>query len=305
MRQDPSPRLPGSSPSGPIRSEKPTSALTEGANMKRFDRKFGGDLIDSLPRSPGVYLFKDLQGQVLYVGKAKNIRRRLSEYRNASRRKAHRKMRTLVREAAQLEVRLESSEPEALSLENELIQTLKPRYNIEGAYSFLYPAIGLKRTRAHTLLCFTTRTEAWQQFGFRWFGVFRSRLRAKQAFDTLAELLARLRHLEPVASLDAPSIRGSRIVGIRKLDLTVFSAVEEFLSGSSGPGLGIVSRALLDKPRARLESSQVEDQLRSLAEFHRVDLVRLRHALRAVGRSGTFVSQRERDALFIEARARR
>ena len=273
--------------------------------MKRFDRKFGGDLIDSLPRSPGVYLFKDLQGQVLYVGKAKNIRRRLSEYRNASRRKAHRKMRTLVREAAQLEVRLESSEPEALSLENELIQTLKPRYNIEGAYSFLYPAIGLKRTRAHTLLCFTTRTEAWQQFGFHWFGVFRSRLRAKQAFDTLAELLARLGHLEPVASLDAPSIRGSRIVGIRKLDLTVFSAVEEFLSGSSGPGLGIVSRALLDKPRARLESSQVEDQLRSLAEFHRVDLVRLRHALRAVGRSGTFVSQRERDALFIEARARR
>ena len=88
-----------------------------------------------------------------------------------------------------------------------------------------------------------------------------------------------------MASLDAPSIRGSRIVGIRKLDLTVFSAVEEFLSGSFGPGLSIVSRALLDKPRARLEASQVEDQLRSLAKFHKADLVRLRDALRAVGRS--------------------
>ncbi len=271
--------------------------------MKRFDRKFGSDLIDNLPRSPGVYLFKGQEGAVLYVGKAKNIRRRLSDYRNASRRKVHRKMRTLVREATELEVRLQPGEREALSLENQLIQTLRPPYNIEGAYSFLYPAIGFTDMRERTLLCFTTHVDAWQRFGFRWFGVFRSRLRAKEAFDTLVDLLARLGHLERVTSLDAPSIKGSRIVGIRQLDAVVVAAVEEFLSGASDSALGVVSQALLDKPRARREAGEVEDQLRSLAAFHKADLVGLQDALRRAGRSGSFVSQRDRDRLFIEARA--
>ena len=264
--------------------------------MKRFDRKFGSDLIDNLPRSPGVYLFKDQDSNVLYVGKAKNIRRRLSDYRNASRRKVHRKMRRLVREATELEVRPQPGEREALFLENELIQALRPPYNIEGAYVFLYPAIGLTRTSERTLLCFTTHVDAWQRFGFRWFGVFRSRLRAKEAFDTLVDL-------ERVTSLDAPSIKGSRIVGIRQLDAAVVSAVETFLSGSPDSALGVVSQALLEKPRARREASDVEGQLRSLAAFHRADLVGLHDALRGAGRAGSFVPQRERDRLFIEAKA--
>lgn len=271
--------------------------------MKSFDRKFGSDLIDSLPRAPGVYLFSDAQSKVLYVGKAKNIRRRLADYRNASRRKVHRKMRRLVREATQLEVRLQTSEQAALSLENELIQTLRPPHNIEGAYTFLYPAIGLTSTNEHTLLCFTTRSDAWEAFDFRWFGVFRSRRRAKDAFDTLVELLARLGHLERVGALGAPSIRGSRIVGFRQLAPNVVTAVEVFLSGSPGAGLAVVSHALLDKPRARREAADVEAQLRSLAAFHRSDLVRLHDALRAVGRAGTFVSQQQRDPLFIDAKA--
>lgn len=269
--------------------------------MKRFDRKFGRDRIANLPRSPGVYLFKDAEGAVLYVGKAKDIRRRLASYRDASRRKVHRKMRTLVREATLLEVRLQASERDALVLENQLIQRLKPRYNIEGAYSFLYPAIGLTRAPEHALLCFTTRTDTWEHLGFRWFGVFRSRLRAKEAFDTLITLLAYLGHLEKVASLDAPPIRGSRLVGIRQLDPEILSAVAEFLSGSSDRGLGIISRALVDKARARREAAVVEAHLVTLAAFYRTDLRRLHHALRQAGRPGTFVSQEERDHLFIEA----
>ena len=58
--------------------------------MRRFDRKFGADFLRELPEAPAVYLFKDEAGGVLYAGKAKNIRRRLAGYRNASRRKAHR-----------------------------------------------------------------------------------------------------------------------------------------------------------------------------------------------------------------------
>ena len=61
--------------------------------MRMFDRKFGERLIDELPATAAVYLFKDGQGAVIYVGKAGNIRRRLQQYRNATRRKVHRKMR--------------------------------------------------------------------------------------------------------------------------------------------------------------------------------------------------------------------
>ena len=51
--------------------------------LKRFDRKFGVDLLRELPAEPAVYLFKDESGEVLYAGKAVNIRRRLQAYRTA------------------------------------------------------------------------------------------------------------------------------------------------------------------------------------------------------------------------------
>ncbi len=286
--------------SRPTARSKTSSARAPGrADTKPFDRKFGADLIAGLPRSPAVYLFTDREGVVIYVGKAKDIRRRLSAYRNATRRKAHRKMRRLVREAGKLEVRPVSSEKKALALENQLIRTLEPRHNIQGAYWFLYPAIGVVRTPQRTMFCFTTRVDEFEPLGFRWYGVFRSRLRAKEAFDTLTDLLVLLGHRERVASLGAPRIRGSRVVGVRQLDARIVAATEQFLSGKPGQGLGAVSRALLDKPRARRDSREVQAQLRSLAAFHRTDLAPLSHALRQARRKGSFVSQEERDLLFI------
>ena len=120
-----------------------------------FDRKFGA--LGDLPRGPGVYLFRDADGNVLYAGKAKDLRRRLAGYRNATPRKAHRKMRTLVREAATLEVRPQESEKHALLLENELIRTLRPPFNVDGAFSFLYPALGVGRDADRVLFRWPVR----------------------------------------------------------------------------------------------------------------------------------------------------
>ncbi len=269
--------------------------------MKRFDRKFGAELLSELPTSPAVYLYKDEEGKVLYVGKAKNIRRRLASYRNASRRKAHRKMRIIVREASSIEVRLQGSEREALRLENELIRTLEPPLNVEGAYAFLYPAIGLARTERHSLLCFTTRTEAWEGHRFRWYGSFRSRLRAKEAFDTLVDLLSLLSHRERSSALgEQPDVRGSRLVGLRQLEPRLFAAVEDWLAGRSTEGLATLARALVDKPQARREATEVQAWLHRLRAFHASDLAKLHDALRRAGRSGHFVPQDERDTLFID-----
>lgn len=270
--------------------------------VKLFDRKFGAEVVASLPSSPGIYLFRDDDGRVLYVGKAVNLRKRLLGYRNASRRKAHRKMRLLVRAATTLEVRQLGSEREALLAENQLIRSLRPPHNVDGAYSFLYPAIGLCRAEHHDLFCFTTQPETYTGFAFQWFGAFRSRPRAKEAFDVLIETLCLLAHPEPRSRLPPhPRPPGSRLVAFRQLDPALGRELEVFLAGESLAPLGRLAEHLLEKPRARRDAERVEECLHVLRSFYESDLRKLRDTLRAAGIGETFIPRDQRDALFIRA----
>lgn len=270
--------------------------------LKRFDRKFGADIYRELPTSPGVYLFKDGADLVLYVGKAKNLRRRLQGYRNASRRKAHHKMRALVREAATLEIRPTDSELQALLLENELIRSLRPAYNVDGAFFFLYPAIGVCRTDGQTILCFTTSRESYEAWPFEWYGTFRSRQRTKEAFDTMATLISYLGHLEPKSRLPPfPRLRGSRIVGVRRLDPEIAQTLGAYWAGHDRGAVGQLAQRLLERPAARRDAHDVQDALRLLDEFYVRDVERLTRALRSAAKGLSFVPQQERDALFIES----
>ena len=81
-----------------------------------------------LSAGPGVYLMRDPEGIVLYVGKAANLRKRVSSYFDA-RPKIERIMRMVAR-IQSIEVSLTRTEAEALLLENEWIKSLKPRYNV-------------------------------------------------------------------------------------------------------------------------------------------------------------------------------
>ena len=268
--------------------------------VKLFDRKFGKGLADGPPATPGVYLFRDEGGRVLYVGKAKHLRKRLANYRNATRRKVHGKMRLLVRRAASLEVQPLATEREALLKENELIRSLRPPFNVDGAFSFLYPAIGTCTRAEHQLFCFTTNPGAWKMFDFEWYGTFRSRPRAKEAFDVLIELLIHIAHRETTSRLpEHRPIRGSRLVAFRQLNAEVSARLRAFLSGETAEPLVFIAEALLEKPRARREAERVQECLQCLSSFYDTDLHRLRAALNAAGIHGTFVAQDERDSLFI------
>src|SRR5499427_6209343 len=112
--------------------------------IRRFDRKFGAEFLESLPGSPGVYLVYDANDELIYVGKAKNLKRRLSQYRNVLRRKKHRRMRGIVKEAVRIETQCVDTDLNACLAEARLIQKHRPRWNIVGAYSFLYPLIGIR-----------------------------------------------------------------------------------------------------------------------------------------------------------------
>jgi len=272
-------------------------------SAEAFDRKFGEGWIAQVGTGPGVYRYADADGVVLYVGKAKNLRRRLASYRSAGRKKAHRKMRRIVKAASSLTYEEVATEEAALLLENALILELKPALNVDGAFTFLYPAIGVGRTEKHCLLCFTTRPEEYAAHGLDWYGTFRSRLRVKLAFEALIELASLIGHKEKRTALPAhPALRGSRFVGLRQLPASLAESLPRFFAGEDGTFLRELSRGLLQKPRARRNASDVQEKLGLLQHFFETDAVRLQSALKQRGTPGTFVPRTERDALFIRSR---
>src|SRR5690348_15603957 len=107
--------------------------------VRSFDRKFGADFLASLPDSPGIYLVYDGAGELIYVGKAKNLKRRLAQYRNTQRLKKHRRMRGIVKDATRIETRCAETHLDACLTETQLIQKHRPRWNIASAFPFLYP----------------------------------------------------------------------------------------------------------------------------------------------------------------------
>jgi excinuclease ABC subunit C len=98
--------------------------------------------IRTLPTQPGCYLYKNAEGEVIYVGKAKNLRARVRSYfLEAS--QANAKTGTLMREAVDVEYITVANEHEALALENNLIKEKKPRFNILLRDDKTYPYIKL------------------------------------------------------------------------------------------------------------------------------------------------------------------
>jgi excinuclease ABC subunit C len=98
--------------------------------------------IRALPTQPGVYLYKNAEGEVIYVGKANNLRSRVRSYLlEAS--QANAKTGSLMREAVDIEYILVANEHEALALENNLIKQRKPRFNILLRDDKTYPYVKL------------------------------------------------------------------------------------------------------------------------------------------------------------------
>lgn len=266
-----------------------------------FDRKLGAAFIEGVPLAPGVYEVLDGAGAVVYVGKARVLRRRLQQYRNARRMKAHRKMRTILGAAHAIRVTTCATHLDALLLENRLIQTLRPRFNIAGAFSFLYPCIGLVRTERELHLCYSTSPDAFPMFEL--FGAYRSRQITKECFDALLELMGLLGHRQPAKKLPAyPRIRFSAVAGFRQIDGEWVVLLRDFLRGESSAFLAKALMALLEKPKARRYATETQEHLDALAQFFALEAKPLKQAARAAGIPSHFVPQAERDRIFLTSR---
>src|SRR5450432_874966 len=104
------------------------------------------DKVDHIPFAPGVYLYKDAGGRVIYVGKAKSLRNRVRSYFLEDN-LADIKTGTLIAEARDIDYILVENEKEALALENNLIKQYKPRYNILLRDDKTFPYIKLTQEK--------------------------------------------------------------------------------------------------------------------------------------------------------------
>ncbi|MCI4650980.1 excinuclease ABC subunit UvrC [Phaeodactylibacter sp.] len=138
---------------------------------------------DTIPRQPGVYRFIDEEDTILYVGKAKNLRNRVSSYFGQRKDRAHR-TRVMVKNARRIEFTVVETEADALLLENTLIKKHQPRYNVMLRDDKSYSYICIKKERFPRV--FITRRVV--RDGSTYFGPYTSKGRLK----IILELIKRL-----------------------------------------------------------------------------------------------------------------
>ncbi|HCI82993.1 MAG TPA: hypothetical protein DHW02_25255 [Ktedonobacter sp.] len=160
----------------------------------------------NFPTKPGVYLMHDANDQIIYVGKAKNLKNRLASYYS------HplgytRKMDGLLQSVKEIEIRVLGSELEALLVESKLIKELQPAYNVQLRNYELYPFIKIDVQHPFPRVYSTKEVAA---DGARYFGPFRSR----RVVDMTIELVQKIfpirtctRSLPPLAKPSDPCLR--------------------------------------------------------------------------------------------------
>jgi excinuclease ABC subunit C len=148
--------------------------------VRAFDPK---EYVASLPRRPGVYRMYDAEGELLYVGKARNLKDRVSTYFSPS--NVVPKVQALVQQIADIEVTVTNSETEALLLEYNLIKAEKPRFNVTLRDDKSYPYIYLCTDHDFPRLAFYRGP---RNLPGRYFGPFPSAYAVKETLHQLQKL---------------------------------------------------------------------------------------------------------------------
>ena len=208
--------------------------------------------LDNAPTKPGCYLMKNAEGQIIYVGKAINLRNRLRSYFHESAQE-DRKTHKLVRNITDIEWIVVGSELEALILEMNLIKKHRPRFNIRLKDDKRYPYIKVHWTTPFPKL---TVTRQMVQDGSRYYGPFTSVWAVHQSLDVLRRIFPYLTCDREITGKDeraclyydiklcaAPCIGAIKQENYRQM----IDDLGQFLEGRTGP---IVTRLRAEMEQA-------------------------------------------------------
>ncbi len=227
------------------------------------------------PKTSGVYQWKDETGCVIYVGKAKNLKNRLSSYFTSNR---DIKTRILVSRASSIEYITTDNEYEALLLENTLIKKWSPRYNINLKDGKTYPVI--KVTNEKFPRVFRTRTI--RNDGARYFGPFPN-VPAIDGFLDFVKRSYRLRQCKTLKARSAPCMYyhigrcGAPCCG-KVSEEDYARELEELLlllDGETGPALDRLNAMMKDAAKALMfeKAARIRDGIKAIGELREQNAV--------------------------------
>ncbi len=141
--------------------------------------------LSTVPHAPGVYIMRDAFDSVLYVGKAKNLRKRVASYYSQPLGYT-RKMDGLLETLSRIQIEVVGSELEALILESQLIRRYRPRYNTvqRNAEQYVYVKVDISNPWPRVTTCRDRAND-----GARYFGPFKSSSRARAAVELVNDVL--------------------------------------------------------------------------------------------------------------------
>ena len=233
-------------------------------------------ILDTLPTRPGVYLMKNAQGNVIYVGKAVNLRSRVRSYfHKGALTSSHSKVATLAQQVADIEVIVVDSEIEALLTEINLIKAHRPRYNVRLKDDKRYPYIKVHWADPYPKVTVTRRMV---NDGSRYFGPYTSAAAVYQTLDVLRKAFPYLTCDREITGQDeraclyydiklctAPCIGA---VNREEYQATI-QGLMDFLQGRSGEIVSRLERRMWEASEAMdyEKATHLRDQVRALAQI--------------------------------------
>ena len=216
-------------------------------------------LTERLPRRPGVYLFRDRSGRVLYVGKATNLRSRVRSYFSTDER---RKIGSLLRETGRIDHKVCPSTLEAAVLEARLIRALEPRYNSHGTRWQRYPYLKLTLGEPFPRL---SVVRAVRDDGGLYLGPLRSTAQARLVAEAIESVVPLRRCTQPVRkdpSRSAPCAAA-------QLGVSVCPCAGDVDAADYARQVDRVVAGLTHHPRALLDP--LHDRMQTLADDERFE----------------------------------